>query len=150
MIADETRSQTADALRAWLARHGEPQMRLAPADAVRGGWRRHAACGQDNGGPDPELFHPLSADSDDTYAAQSYCLRCPVRQYCDDYATSVGEVGMWGGLFRDGSGRFAALCASIGCMNYRTAGQRHCRDCSARSSARTRPAAAVLTEPALV
>jgi hypothetical protein len=112
------------------------QLHLAPADAVDGGWQRYARCGGWNpDAPDPEIFHALDADSDATYLAQTFCDDCPVRRYCDAWADEVGEVGVWGGIYRDAHRRVAPLCGTLGCLRYRQPGRDLCRACQRTADA---------------
>lgn len=129
-ITPAVRRHSADTLRRWYDGTGVPQLQLHEDDA-NGGWKRHARCGQWNpDAPDPELFFPLRADSEDTYAAQSFCAQCPVRRYCDREATWHGRAGVWGGIFRDDRRQVAALCITPGCLRYREPSKRLCRGCA--------------------
>jgi len=58
---------------------------------VNGDWRDRAACA----GEPTELFFPGTGVS--TWKAKCICSRCPVIAECLDYATSAGELGVWGG-----------------------------------------------------
>jgi WhiB family redox-sensing transcriptional regulator len=61
-------------------------------------WRHHAACRDE----DPELFFPLG-DNDAAHLqaeqAKRVCLRCPVIEWCAQWAIDNRmENGVWGGL----------------------------------------------------
>lgn len=62
-------------------------------------WFDRAACR----GADIALFVPRDEDDEPTYPpidALAYCLACPVKPECLDYATVNDEVGVWGGTTR--------------------------------------------------
>jgi hypothetical protein len=130
-IAPEVREHGAEVQRHWLRMIGVDQADLPDRDTAQGRWKRHARCGPWAEDPDPELFFPLYADQDAAYRAREICIRCPVRELCDAYATETGAAGVWGGIHRDDSGRYAPLCITAGCMRYRAHGKRHCRKCLA-------------------
>lgn len=132
-IAASEREEGAATLRRWLDMTGESQIHLPPADVFEGGWVTKARCGQWNDdAPDPEVFFGISADDPLTYVAQSYCLSCPVRRYCDERATRAGFSGMWGGIFRLEDGRFALLCGTPGCFRFRSSRGARCSRCLSR------------------
>jgi WhiB family redox-sensing transcriptional regulator len=66
-----------------------------------GGWRRHAACRDE----DPELFFPVGLAGPAlarAAEAKAACARCPVREACLNFALSAGQdYGIWGGLTED-------------------------------------------------
>lgn len=137
-ITDEERQGSADTLRRYFALFGREQIHLADADRAEGGWKRYARCGEWNDdAPDPEVFYPVDADSEQTYTAQGYCLDCPVRVYCDQRATTRGEEGVWGGIYRNQNKRYAVLCSTLGCLRYRAPGKKLCRACQAAAVAKT-------------
>jgi hypothetical protein len=52
------------------------------------------------GKADPDAFFTDSTDGDRRVAAR-HCVKCPVRQACQDWAVATGqEHGVWGGLTR--------------------------------------------------
>jgi len=129
-ISAETRIHAERTITAWLDLNGVPPLDLAPADLAEGGWKRHARCGQHRAdAPSPELFFPASADSPETYLAQTLCGQCPVRKWCAREGAAGKLPGVWAGVFRDDKGRPAALCTTRGCRRYRKTGQPECRQC---------------------
>jgi WhiB family redox-sensing transcriptional regulator len=130
-IAPQVREHGAEVQRRWLRLAGAAPADLPDRDARQGRWKRYARCGPWAEDPDPEMFFPLDADSDDTYRAREICLRCPVRELCDTYGTNTGASGVWGGIYRDRDGRYAPLCDTAGCLRYRSQGKRYCRECLA-------------------
>ncbi len=127
-IAMETRNLAEDALTRWF-RLTQVEQRYRPGDNVpRTTWTGYAACGQGRAtAPDPDLFFPVEADSAETYLAQRFCVRCPVREMCAGYGALNSSQGVWGGIFRDSRGRPAPLCEKPGCIQYRAPCQRRCR-----------------------
>lgn len=128
-IAPEVREHGAEVQRHWLRMIGADQADIPDRDTRQGRWKQHAQCGPWAEDPSPELFFPIEADSDDTYHAREICIRCPVRELCDAYATDVGAAGVWGGIRRDDGGRYSPLCITAGCLRYRAYGKQHCRKC---------------------
>ena len=66
----------------------------ATAEA-KSGWIANAECR----GMDPETF-VLSTNDPGAPAVQqalAVCERCPVREPCEHYGTTIGAVGVWGG-----------------------------------------------------
>lgn len=65
-------------------------------------WRDYAACLEIN---DPELFFPTGETSPARYQAEQakqICLRCPVADWCLQWARDNGiEHGVWGGVDLD-------------------------------------------------
>lgn len=64
-------------------------------------WRDKAACLA----VDPELFFPVGNTGpavDQIDRAKSVCSRCPVTEYCLQYALDTNQdSGVWGGLSED-------------------------------------------------
>lgn len=132
-VSAEHREHAEATLRRWFQMTGVSQIHLAPEDAADRGWVMYARCGQhQEAAPDPELFFPMDADSDQTYLAQKFCLVCPVREYCDADATRNRYVGVFAGIYRDNYRRAAPLCVTPLCLNYRHSGSQMCRKCQAR------------------
>ncbi len=68
----------------------------APDPSVPTDWMAAGAC---KGKTD--LFFPPSGGYPGAEAA-AVCAGCPVRQACDDYATTTGARGFWAGRQRRG------------------------------------------------
>lgn len=69
-----------------------------------GDWRQLGECTDS----DPELFFSKYEKDEDNarQRADEMCMRCPVIQECDEYATMAGEnVGHWGGIYRTRNGK---------------------------------------------
>ena len=64
-------------------------------------WRHHATC-QD---VDPELFFPIGNTGPallQIAEAKQVCRRCPVSEYCLEWAIESGQdAGVWGGMSED-------------------------------------------------
>ena len=64
-------------------------------------WRDNAACLS----ADPELFFPVGNTGpavEQIDRAKSVCSRCPVTEYCLQYALDTNQdSGVWGGLSED-------------------------------------------------
>lgn len=60
-------------------------------------WRERAACRE----VDPDLFFPIGTAGLTLVQideAKAVCARCPVREWCLQWALDVGQVeGIWGG-----------------------------------------------------
>jgi hypothetical protein len=130
-VPTDSREHDASVQRRWLALHGAVQADIPLREAGDLRWRGLARCGPAGEHPSPELFFPDEADSQSTYAARDVCLRCPVRELCDKWATDRDASGVWGGIHRNSDGWTARLCTTAGCMQYRQRGHRHCTACYA-------------------
>jgi len=142
-IAAVIRERDVAIQRRWYAMTGVPQMDLTDRDMDQGRWTLFAQCGPYREHVDPELFFPVEADSDQTYAAQEICARCPVREACGEQAARERRAGVWGGISRDALGRAAPLCGTPGCLRYRMHGKDHCRACYAAEAAAAKAAETV-------
>jgi WhiB family redox-sensing transcriptional regulator len=59
-------------------------------------WTNDAAC---VGDPDPDLFHPLPDQTEESRAAKTICAGCPVSDLCLDEALDLNDrYGIRGGL----------------------------------------------------
>jgi WhiB family transcriptional regulator, redox-sensing transcriptional regulator len=59
-------------------------------------WTNDAACVNE---PDPDLFHPLPDQTEESRAAKAICARCPVSELCLDEALDLNDrYGVRGGL----------------------------------------------------
>ena len=61
------------------------------------GWLADAICA----GVNPDVFFPTTTEDValSEAEARSYCVRCPVKDACRDYAISTREeMGVWGGM----------------------------------------------------
>ena len=66
-------------------------------------WHDLAAC---DGVEEPDIFYD-KYESDKTLAKQvdQMCIHCPVAKQCAETAMKNKEVGVWGGVYWNGSGR---------------------------------------------
>jgi WhiB family redox-sensing transcriptional regulator len=65
------------------------------------GWQQRAACrGEDSALFFAPNYFEKKREKDEREArAKTYCIRCPVRERCLEYALRIGEQhGIWGGL----------------------------------------------------
>ncbi|MEV0616109.1 WhiB family transcriptional regulator [Nonomuraea sp. NPDC050404] len=72
-------------------------------DTPRAGhWTDRAYCRElVRRGVDPDTWWPIGQDADgpEVTKAKRYCVACPARQECLDYALRTGQDhGVWGGL----------------------------------------------------
>lgn len=64
-------------------------------------WQQDAACKDVS---DPEIFFPMDHNEFKiTSPWVEYCMACPVRAACGQFADDRGLVGIWGGVFKTGN-----------------------------------------------
>ncbi len=146
-VPNERREDDARVLLRWLGLAGPPQRHSWDYPEGDRSWTREARCGSWNeDAPDPETFYPLSPDSVETYRAQLICRECPVRELCFADGQRTKAPGIWGGVYRSDRGELALLCATAGCLRYRTGRLVWCGACIRARHPEPDPAPAVVED----
>lgn len=78
-------------------RESAPKMPYFAFPKAAFSWREDALCYED-GSRMTDLF--FSDQLDDIAAARAYCMQCPVREACLDFALNTNQSdGVWGGEY---------------------------------------------------